>query len=98
MVKQRRTYTGEFKREAVRLAEESQQSAADVARQLGVHPNLLYKWRKALREDEGHPFPGQGQGHAADEEVRQLRRENVRLREELEILKKAMVFFVRESR
>lgn len=50
MVQKRRKYDPEFKREAVRLAEESEKSAAQVARDLGIHRNLLYKWRKELIE------------------------------------------------
>lgn len=98
MNKKRRKYSRDFKLEAVRLAEESDEAAAAVARQLGVHPNLLYKWRDQLLEDGTEAFPGAGNLRRGDDEVRRLRRENARLREEREILKKALGFFSRESR
>lgn len=98
MSKKRRKYSRDFKIEAVRLAEESDESAASVARQLGIHHNLIYKWRDQLLEDGGEAFPGKGKLRSSDEEVRRLRRENARLREEREILKKALGFFSRESR
>jgi len=96
--KKRRKYSRDYKIEAVRLAEESEDSAAAVARQLGIHHNLIYKWRDQLLEDGAEAFPGKGKLRSSDEEVRRLRRENARLREERDILKKALGFFSRESR
>lgn len=98
MVQQRKQYTREFKLEAVRMAEDSQEPIAQVARRLGIHPNLLYRWRKQLIEDGETAFPGHGKLGGTDDELRRLRRENARLREEREILKKAVVFFSKESK
>jgi len=98
MVKKRRKYTREFKLEAVRLSEESEEPVAEIARQLGVHANLLYKWRERFLEDGEEAFPGHGKLRMGDDEVRRLRRENMRLREERDILKKAIAFFAKESR
>ena len=68
-----------------------------MARELGLRQNHLYKWQTEL---EGHgeaAFPGKGgRPHRADELTR-LRRENARLREERDILKKAAMYFARES-
>lgn len=94
----RRKYTKDFKIEAVRLAEESDVPMFDVAQELGVHPNTLYKWRREYLADGGEAFPGHGKLKAGDDEVRQLRRELARVREERDILKKALAFFSRESR
>lgn len=94
----RRKYTREFKIEAVRLTEESDGPVMEVARELGIHPNTLYKWRCQYLADGEEAFPGHGKLTAKDDEVRRLRRENARLREEREILKKALVFFSKESR
>jgi transposase len=94
----RRKYTKEFKIEAVRLVEESDVPVFDVARELGVHPNSLYKWRRQYLADGEEAFPGHGILAAGDDEVRQLRRELARVREERDILKKALAFFSRESR
>jgi len=98
MVQKRRKYDPEFKREAVRLAEGSEKSASEVARDLGVHPNLIYKWRKALHEGGQEAFPGQGNLTASDEEMRRLKRELEIVRQERDILKKALVFFAEESK
>lgn len=94
----RKKYTREFKIEAVQLSEESDKPIIDVANDLGIHPNTLYKWRKQLLEDGEEAFPGHGKMKASDEEVRQLRRELARTREERDILKKAVAFFAREGK
>jgi transposase len=98
MVQQRRTFSRDFKVEAVRLVEEEGRSVKDVAEKLGVHPGLLYKWRKAYIMEQEDAFPGQGHVVGPEEELRMLRRENARLREEREILKKAITFFAKESK
>ena len=94
---QRRSYTEEFKREAVRLVSKDGQSESQVARDLQVSRSLLGKWRRQIQAEhsDGHSgsraFPGQGK--ARDEELARLQRENVRLKEEVEILKKAVGIF-----
>lgn len=98
MVQRRRKYDSEFKREAVRLAEESKKSAAQVARDLGIHRNLIYRWCNDLREGGQEAFPGQGNLKASDEEMRRLKRELEIVRQERDILKKALVFFAGESK
>ncbi len=98
MKRKNRRYTREFKIEAVRLSEEDERSVAEVARELGIHPNNLYKWRAQFAEEGEEAFPGKGHLSSQDEELRQLRRENMRLREERDILKKAVIFFSNESK
>lgn len=98
MVQQRRQYDAEFKREAVRLAEESSKSAAAIADELGIHRNLIYKWRKQLQESGQEAFPGHGKLKPSDDEVMRLRRELGRVRQERDILKKALVFFAEKSK
>ena len=95
----RRQHTREFKVEAVRLMEESGRPRAQIARELGVHESLLKRW-KAQLESRPVPeaFPGNGKLSAAEEEVRRLRRENEQLRQERYFLKKATVYFAKESR
>lgn len=97
MKTERKIYTREFKIEAVRLSLEDGRPGTDVARELGIHPNLLYRWRKAYLADNAESFPGRGKMKASDEEVTRLRREVALLREDREILKKALVFFSRAS-
>jgi len=94
----RKKYTRAFKREAARLAEESDRPVDELAGELGVHPNTLYKWRRQFLADGEDAFPGQGKHTPADEEIRRLRRELARLKEERDILKKATQFFAKESK
>jgi transposase len=97
MKTERKTYTREFKMEAVRLSLEPGRAGSGVAKELGIHANLLYRWRKEYLEDNDESFPGQGKMKASDEEVARLRREVALLREDREILKKALVFFSKAS-
>ena len=97
MAKRRRTYTREFKSEAVKLVTEQGYSVAEAARSLGVHETLLRSWKHALESKGGDAFPGQGNPPAVEEELRRLRAENKRLLAEREILKKAAAFFAREA-
>jgi transposase len=98
MKRKNRKYSREYKIEAVRLCEEDERPVADVGRQLGINPNNLYKWRAQFSEEGEEAFPGKGKLSSSDEELRRLRRENMRLREERDILKKAVIFFGNESK
>jgi transposase len=95
---ERRTFTHEFKREAVRLMAAGKLSVSEAARQLGVGANLLRKWRQALEACGERTRPERKNPTALEEENRRLRAENERLRMEREILKKATAFFAKESR
>ena len=95
MAKKRRTYTPEFKAEAVKLVTEQGYSVAEAARSLGIHETLLRSWKQALEAQGADAFPGQGKLPAAEEELRRLRAENKRLLLECEILKKATALFAR---
>ena len=94
----RRTFTLEFKREAVRLVTERKLSISEAARQLGIGPNLIRKWRRALETGGKQGSSEKKDQTALEEEVRRLRVENERLRTERDILKKVTVFFAKESR
>jgi transposase len=93
----RRTYSREFKVEAVKLVTEKGYSVAEAARSLGVHETLLRSWKQALSEQGDQAFPGQGHLPPFEEELRRLRAENQRLQAERDILKKAAAFFAREA-
>jgi transposase len=95
MAKARRTFTPEFKVQAVKLVTEQGRSIAEVARDLGE--SLLRSWKDALAADGVGAFPGHGNPPALEEELRRLRAENKRLLMERDILKKATAFFARES-
>jgi transposase len=89
-MQQRRVFTEEFKREAVRLAKERGNTSA-VARDLNIHESLLSKWKQKLQVSPERPFPGHG--NPQDQELAQMKRELARLKEENEILKKAVGIF-----
>ena len=97
MARTRRTYTPEFKTEAVKLVTEQGYSVAEAARSLGISENLLRNWKQALLDKGEHAFLGQGNLSPFEEEVRRLRAENKRLLAERDILKKAAAFFAREA-
>ena len=89
----RKTYTREFKLQALRMLGEPGLSVAEVARRLGVGENCLRNWRSAARERGDNAFPGHGNLTPADEELRRLRAENARLRAGRDLLKKAAAYF-----
>ena len=93
----RRRFDRAFKLEAVKLVRERGVSAAQAARDLDVHENVLRKWVKEFSADPQHAFPGQGQMKPEQLEIERLRREVVRLKAERDILKKATAFFAKES-
>src|SRR5262245_66244587 len=97
MAKKRRTYTPEFKVEAVKLVTVQGYYVAEAARSLGIHVTLLRSWKQALQDKGEQAFPGQGKLPAVEEELRRLRAENTRLLAERDILKKATAFFAREA-
>jgi len=97
MGRPRRSFTKEFKVEAVRLLPEGRGSVAQVARDLGIRDTMLGPWKQELAQSPGGAFPGKGQGQPAAEELRRLRRENERLRMERDILKKAAALFSKDS-
>ena len=97
MAARRRRYDRQFKLDALRMIEETDRSIASIARDLGIHPNVLYKWREQLLADGGHAFPGKGKLRPEDEELHRLRREVENLKEERDILKKALAVFSRRA-
>jgi transposase len=98
MTGKRRRFTAEFKEEAVRLVVNSGRPLAHVARELGIHENTLHNWKRGMELGSERVADG-GRGHfSLAEENRRLRMELIRVKEERDILKKAMAFFARESR
>jgi transposase len=97
MAKKRRSFTPEFKAEAVKLVTEQGYSIAEAARSLGIHETLLRSWKQALDNQGDQAFPGHGKLPPFEEEMRRLRAENQRLRAERDILKKATALFAQEA-
>ncbi|HEY0939529.1 MAG TPA: IS3 family transposase [Steroidobacter sp.] len=89
----RRTFSSEFKREAVRLIKERGVSVAQAARDLDLHENVLRKWVRELSGDPEHAFPGQGQMKPEQAEIARLKKEVAKLRMERDILKKGRGLF-----
>jgi transposase len=102
MTTTRRQFSREFKLEAVRLAKESGKPQAQVARELGIRPDMLRSWKRQAEGRAGFVvedvFPGHVQGSSQDDEVRRLRREVDQLKQERDFLKKAAAYFAKESR
>ena len=94
---QRRKFSREFKVEAVKLVRDRGVSAAQAARDLDVHENVLRKWVKELAAAPADAFPGHGQMKSEQLEIERLRREVTKLKAERDILKKAAAFFAREA-
>ena len=97
MPKKRRSYTREFKVEAIKLITEKGYSVVEAARSLGLHENLLRSWKQALADRGEQAFPGQGNLSPLEDEIRRLKAENRRLQMERDILKKATAFFAKEA-
>ncbi len=97
MAKVRRTYTREFKVEAIKLITEKGYSVAQAARSLGLHENLIGSWKRAFQDQGKQAFPGQSKLSACEEKNRRLRVENKRLLAERDILKNAAAFFAKEA-
>ncbi len=94
----RRKHSKEFKLEAVRLATQPGATVRGTAENLGIHPSMLQTWKRELAVDGDQAFPGNGRLKADEEEIRKLRLELKRTREERDILKKATLFFAQEGR
>ncbi len=94
---QRKTFSKEFKLEAVRLLEQSDKSPNEIAIDLGVRRNQLYKWQSQLKEQGGDAFAGSGRKPLdQSDEVTRLRKELVEVKLERDILKKAAAYFARD--
>lgn len=97
----RTIYSKEFKEEAVRLLESSDKAAVEVARELGIRRNLLYKWQEQLRAKGETAFKGPGRPKTdtrKDAEIAKLRQELEQVKEERDILKKAAAYFAKDVR
>ena len=91
----RRKYSEEFKREAVNLTRQPDAGVSQVARDIGVGSNLLFRWRREL-EGDGKAFTGSGV--ARDQEFLALKRELAKVKRERDFLRDAAAFFASESK
>jgi len=99
MAETRRNYTREFKEDAVRLAETGGKTAREIETDLGIGQGAIYRWRRQLRGEQEagvRAFPGNG--NPRDIELAELRKENAEIREERDILRKALAIFSKVKR
>ena len=87
----RKNFTREFKIQAVRMREEGEKAGHQIEKELGLGVGQVYRWRRQLQADGEMAFPGNGKPR--DEELAELRKENRELREDREILRKALAIF-----
>jgi len=93
----RRSFTPEFKAEIVELCQRGDRSIGQVARDFDLTETAVREWVRQAKRDAGTRGDG-GLSSAERQELSALRRENQRLRQDVEILKRATAFFVKETR
>lgn len=94
----RKKYTKEFKIDAISLVTEHGYKCTEAARSLDINPNVLSRWVRELSDKNDQAFRGNGTLTEEQNELRRLREEVKRLTMEKEILKKATVFFAKETK
>lgn len=98
MEKSPKRFDPAFKLEVLKLVEQSDKTVSEIARDLGLYPEQIFRWRKAAAKNPQSSFPGKGNLTLQDQEFRRLRKENFDLKEERDILKKALAIFSRAPR
>jgi len=97
MGQRRRVFTREFKQEAVKLATAGGHPTAQIARDLGITPNLLRRWKHEIAGDPVAAFPGKGRRKPHEEELARLKRELARVTQERDFLKSVAAYFAKPS-
>ena len=98
MNKKRRTYSRQFKLEALRLWETTDKTATEIESEMGIGDGCLSRWKQKFLSEGDNAFPGHGRLPPEEDELRQLRRELEVVRQERDILKKAVAIFSHPSR
>ena len=93
----KRTFSSEFKRNAVEIILHGGKRLQDVSRELGIDGALLSKWKSDYKKLGEESFPGKGNQSSEAEEIKRLRQELIKVKEERDILKKAVGFFSRDT-
>jgi len=96
--KESRHFTREFKRNAVQMIIEKGMPTGRVAQELDIHPNLLHQWKRKLMAEANDAFNGKGNLKPEDAELRRLQRELEEVKEERDILKKALGVFSKRTK
>lgn len=98
MTQKRKKYSKTFKLETLELSRSSDKSDSQLEEELGLGKGCLYNWRKQLKQDGEQAFPGKGRLKPDDEYLRSLERELAIVRQERDILKKALAIFTPSPR
>lgn len=93
----KKTYSREFKQQALELAKSGEKSINEIERDLGITPGLLHKWKGRQKTAGEQAFPGKGRQSENEETIRRLQRELELVRQEREILKKVVAIFSKGS-
>lgn len=96
--KTRKQYDRQFKLDAMNMVVNGERSIAEIARDLGIKVDVLYRWKRELSREKTEAFPGKGRLGPQEEELRRLRRELEQAKEDREILKKALGFFSKHGK
>ncbi len=94
----RKSYSREFKKETVAMIIEKGYSIAEASRNLGIEYSVLRRWKIQLDEDPQNAFPGRGRRRPAEEKFRKLQKELDRVKEERDILKKALTYLAKDRK
>ena len=98
MGEKNRHFSSEFKRDAVQLVTEKGMLVGKVARELDIHPNLLHLWRRKFLAEGDKAFVGKGRVTPEEAEIKGLRKELEKVKEERNILKKALAVFFKRNK
>jgi len=94
----RRSFDKDFKISAVRMVIDGKEPIRKVAGDLGISENTLHNWKKSYLKNKEQSFPGKGYQTPEDAEITRLRKENAILKEQRDILKKAVTFFSQQGK
>ena len=97
-MKTRKKYSKEFKLDAISLVTEQGYTRIEAAKSLGINTNMLGRWIKESQQEDGQAFRGNGKLTPEQAEIRKLKAQVKRLEMEKDILKKATVFFAKETK
>ena len=97
MGRTRRAFTREFKQEAVKLVTAGGHPTAQVARDLGITPNLLRRWKQEVAGDPVAAFPGKGRRKPHEAELARLTRDLARVTQERDFLQSVAAYFAKPS-
>ncbi|WP_047810331.1 transposase [Desulfosporosinus acididurans] len=97
-MKKKKNYDSEFKKEIAQIYLDGRRTASSLSKELGLHVNTIYKWAEQFKTDPDNTFPGSGNMKPDEAELKKAQRRIKELEEEVEILKKATAYFVKNRK